>query len=72
MKAKVNVLVKPHPYIFFTGIAGYSCYILVGRILLLVWDAHFHVGMSTLIVKTGKISLFALDAYFYSRIPIFT
>ena len=29
-------------------------YILVGRILLFVWDAHFYVGMSKLIVKTGK------------------
>ena len=35
-------------------------------------DVHFHVGMSTLIVITGKISLFALDAYFHSGMPIFT
>ena len=37
-----------------------------------MWDIHFHVGMSTLIVITGKISLFALDAYFHSGMPIFT
>jgi len=37
----------------------------VGRILSFVRDAHFHVGMSTLIVKMGKISLFAWDAYFH-------
>ena len=49
-----------------------NCYILVGRILLFVWDAHFYVGMSTLTVKTGKISLFAWDAYFHSGMPIFT
>ena len=49
-----------------------NCYILVGRILLFVWDAHFYVGMSTLIVKTRKISLFAWDAYFHSGMPIFT
>ena len=28
-------------------------------------DAHFHIGMSTLIVNTGKISQFAWDAYIY-------
>ena len=49
-----------------------SLHILVGRILLFVWDANFHVGMCTLIVITGKISLFELVAYFYSRMPIFT
>ena len=48
-----------------------NCYILVGRILLFVWDAHFYVGMCTLIVKMGKIS-FAWDAYFHSGMPIFT
>ena len=45
---------------------------LVGRILLFLWDAHILIGMSTLIVITGNISLFALDAYFYSGMPIFT
>ena len=39
----------------------------MGRILLFVWDPHIHVGMSTLIVTTGKISLFALDAYIFSQ-----
>ena len=43
-----------------------NCFILVGRILLFVWDTHFYIRMSTLIVKTGKISLFARDAYFHS------
>ena len=37
--------------ILHIGIAGYSlvagsnCYIIVGRILLFVWDAHIHVGI---------------------------
>ena len=35
-------------------------------------DAHFHIGMSTLIVNTGKISHFAWDAYYHSGMPIFT
>ena len=48
-----------------------NCFILVGRILLFVWDTHFYVGMSTLINR-GKISLFARDAYFHSGMPIFT
>ena len=37
-----------------------------------MWDAHFHVRMSTLIAITGKIALFALDAYFHGGMPIFT
>ena len=56
----------------FTSICFTLCSLFVGRILLFVLDAHFHVGMSTLIVKTGKISLFAWDAYFHSGMPIFT
>ena len=47
-----------------------NCYILVGRILLFVWDAHFYVG-SLHSVKRGKIS-FAWDAYYHSGMPIFT
>ena len=44
-----------------------NCYILMGRILLFVWDAHFYVGMCTLIVKTGKISVVCMGCLFSQR-----
>ena len=50
-----------------------NCYILVGRILLFVWDAPFlRRNVYTHSLKREKISLIAWDAYFHSGMPIFT
>ena len=67
-----NPMLCPRPVHKFLQRINYTSSYTIKTWPLFGWDAYFHIGVPTLIVrKRGKISL-AWGAYFHSGVSIFT